>query len=576
MYICFKFNLNFKLQWKRCHMYKVSVSNLAKMGSRATPKCKRSTVSVLFHRELGKSKCSVSAHHVLQVVAEDKAATSEQEEMHCKLPSSVRSTFLTAFSPDGTKVASTHGDHKIYMCDVKTGRLVHVLEGHPRTPWCLAFHPSSNEILASGCLGGEVRVWDLHGGSEVWVADQNTVITSLAFHPLDRVLVIATFNKIHFWDWSRPVPFATCITSSDREKVRFVKFNPLGTKLITGISNLPVDSFRSHIMDSVLSQNNSPSFSQNSTSQRRSILTRLMTMYRHLEGLEELSQFQESRGRVSPTQEDALESAREYAEEVTTRFLRQRYRADEILGAREEEDEFPVEGEQPRNLAVHQPSTSAGGRYEGTRSQTNEFRATVQRLSSICARLERRMFEQQFLHLQGNTESLVSSSTTPADSSQRETEEFPQTSRQSSILDPRGHPLLHREMTTQLGQEFSLSLADLLRRLQNSLQNLSQTTFASSETWEQIQQVFVNFYAIELNVKHSMVIPSGELLDGFMEHLISTEPVATGNVECQIMVASIEMAKDEVAEVETLEDTVEEETMVGPINSGLPTALNKE
>ncbi|XP_076339584.1 activating molecule in BECN1-regulated autophagy protein 1-like [Tachypleus tridentatus] len=464
------------------------------MGSRATSKCNHSAVSVLFHRELGRSKCDVSVHHVLQVVAEDKAATSEQEEMHCKLPSSVRSTFLTAFSPDGiqncrTKVASTHGDHKIYLCDVKTGRLLHVLEGHPRTPWCLAFHPSSNEILASGCLGGEVRVWDLHGGSEVWVADQNTVITSLAFHPLDRVLVIATFNKIHFWDWSRPVPFATCITSSDREKVRFVKFNPLGTKLITGISNLPVDSFRSRIMDSVLSQNSSPSFSQNSTSQRRSILTRLMAMYRHLEGLEELSQFQESRGRVSPTQEDALESAREYAEEVTTRFLRQRYRVDEILGAREEDDEFPVESEQPRNLAVHQPSTSAGGRYEGTRSQTNEFRATVQRLSSICARLERRMFEQQFLHLQGNTDSLVSSSTTPADSSQREIEEFPQTSRQSSILDPRSHPLLHREMTTQLGQEFSLSLADLLRRLQNSLQNLSQTTFASTETWEQIQQI---------------------------------------------------------------------------------------
>ncbi|XP_022254227.1 activating molecule in BECN1-regulated autophagy protein 1-like isoform X2 [Limulus polyphemus] len=456
------------------------------MVSRFNCKYKHNAVSVLFHREHGNT---TSGGSTLQGIAEYKAATSEQEEMHCKLPASVRSTFLTAFSPDGTKVASTHGDHKIYVCDVKTGHLLHVLEGHPRTPWCVAFHPSSNEILASGCLGGEVRVWDLHGGSEVWVAEQNTVITSLAFHPYDRVLVIATFNKIYFWDWSRPLPFATCVTSSDREKVRFVKFNPLGTKLITGISNLPVDSFPSRIMDSVISQGNSSSFSQNFTSQRRSILTRLMAMYRHLEGLEELSRFQEPQGGSSPTQEDALESAREYAEEITTRFLRQRYRQDEVLGTRNEEEELTVEAAQPRTSSLQQPSTSSGARADNTRSQTNEFQATVQRLSSICARLERRMFEQQFLQLQGTTESLVSSSSTSADTLRRDRDELSQTSQQFSALDPRSHPLLNREMTTQLGQEFSLSLADLLRRLQNSLQNLSQTTFASSEAWEQIQQI---------------------------------------------------------------------------------------
>lgn len=42
-----------------------------------------------------------------------------------------------------------------------TGKNIKTLSGHPRTPWCIAFHPSSSEILASGCLGGQVRVWDL-------------------------------------------------------------------------------------------------------------------------------------------------------------------------------------------------------------------------------------------------------------------------------------------------------------------------------------------------------------------------------------------------------------------------------
>lgn len=57
------------------------------------------------------------------------------------------------------------------------------------------------------------------GGSEVWTAENQTVIASLAFHPSDRVLVIATFNEVYFWDWSRPEPFAHVATSNAKEKV---------------------------------------------------------------------------------------------------------------------------------------------------------------------------------------------------------------------------------------------------------------------------------------------------------------------------------------------------------------------
>lgn len=58
-------------------------------------------------------------------------------------------------------VASTHGNHNVYVTEITTGRNIRTLSGHPRTPWCIAFHPSSSQILASGCLGGQVRVWDL-------------------------------------------------------------------------------------------------------------------------------------------------------------------------------------------------------------------------------------------------------------------------------------------------------------------------------------------------------------------------------------------------------------------------------
>ena len=61
-----------------------------------------------------------------------------------------------------SRIASTHGDHNIYVTEVSSGALLNTLRGHPRSPWCVAFHPTNSQLIASGCLGGQVRVWDLH------------------------------------------------------------------------------------------------------------------------------------------------------------------------------------------------------------------------------------------------------------------------------------------------------------------------------------------------------------------------------------------------------------------------------
>lgn len=191
-------------------------------------------VSLLYARQLGMSR---KLNCQFQKFAEIKVATSEMKETRCNLPANSRSTFLMAFSSDCSKVASTHGDHHIYISETHTGKHLQRLEGHPRTPWCITFHPISNDILASGCLAGEVRVWDLHGGSENWRAPNDQVIASLAFHPFQQILVIATGTCLYFWDWSQPMPQAHRSTNCDIERVRFVKFDRLGHKLITGISN---------------------------------------------------------------------------------------------------------------------------------------------------------------------------------------------------------------------------------------------------------------------------------------------------------------------------------------------------
>ncbi|KAK9303246.1 hypothetical protein QLX08_005012 [Tetragonisca angustula] len=181
--------------------------------------------------------CYKTKTRALESIAEMNLVGKKHKELEYDLPGYPKATFLMVFSPDGTKMASAHGNHSVYITDIATRKNIKILSGHPRTPWCIAFHPSSSHILASGCLGGQVRIWDLRDGSKVWNTESQTVIASLAFHPSEKLLVIATNNEIHFWDWSQSEPFAVISTKTSIEKVRYVAFDNLGKKLITGIGN---------------------------------------------------------------------------------------------------------------------------------------------------------------------------------------------------------------------------------------------------------------------------------------------------------------------------------------------------
>ncbi|XP_069354190.1 serine-rich adhesin for platelets-like isoform X2 [Maniola hyperantus] len=210
---------------------------------------------------------SPSNKTVLENVAEDILVQKQLKIRCCELPGYPRSTFLMVFSPDGTKVASTHGNHNVYVSELASGKHVRILKGHPRTPWCIAFHPSHPQLIGSGCLGGQVRVWDISsGGSEVWNVSKETVIASIAFHPREQLLVIATYNELYFWDWSQPAPFTKVSTNNVNEKVRYVAFDSLGYKLITGISLRPMPG---GISNSVLQHNPTSNPTNTSSTARR-------------------------------------------------------------------------------------------------------------------------------------------------------------------------------------------------------------------------------------------------------------------------------------------------------------------
>lgn len=109
------------------------------------------------------------------------------------------STISVAFSPDGQTMASTHGDHTVKISCCTTGRLLQSLDGHPRTPWTVKYHPMDARILASGCLGHQVRVWNWERKLCLQMVRLEFAIISLSFHPTGTVLAIANGTRLHFW-----------------------------------------------------------------------------------------------------------------------------------------------------------------------------------------------------------------------------------------------------------------------------------------------------------------------------------------------------------------------------------------
>jgi len=156
------------------------------------------------------------------------------------------STISVAFSNDSQTLASTHGDHTVKISCCVTGRLLQSLDGHPRTPWTVKYHPTNSDIVASGCLGHQVRVWNWREPSCLQMVRLEFAIISLTFHPSGKMLAIANGTRLHFWgvkqqqqrtglSQANSAASAPPLTEMDqRHMLRCVHFPPNGKTLIIG------------------------------------------------------------------------------------------------------------------------------------------------------------------------------------------------------------------------------------------------------------------------------------------------------------------------------------------------------
>ncbi|XP_076935197.1 uncharacterized protein LOC143601775 isoform X1 [Bidens hawaiensis] len=152
---------------------------------------------------------------------------------YCPLVPSPRSTIAAAFSADGKILASTHGDHTVKIINCHTGKCEKVLSGHRRTPWVVRFHPLHPEILASGSLDHEVRLWNANTSACVGSRDFYRPIASIAFHAEGELLAVAAGHKLYFWHYNNKGESATpVIVLRTRRSLRAVHFHPHSAPLL--------------------------------------------------------------------------------------------------------------------------------------------------------------------------------------------------------------------------------------------------------------------------------------------------------------------------------------------------------
>lgn len=176
------------------------------------PRTTSSRMRYLRHREEGgPARPSARLRAWIEGETLRKLDTGEYIDLD-KEPVLVRSTISIAFSHDGRFFASTHGDHSVKVFEYPSRRQIACLEGHPRTPWTVRFHPTDSSIVASGCLGNECRVWNVKNKKCIRKHSFRGSISCVSFSPSGDFLAVTSGRSLLLWSYAEPTADGSIFT----------------------------------------------------------------------------------------------------------------------------------------------------------------------------------------------------------------------------------------------------------------------------------------------------------------------------------------------------------------------------
>jgi WD40 repeat protein len=135
-----------------------------------------------------------------------------------------------AYSPDGTRLASTSYDRTVKLWDATSGAELATLRGHTGAVFSVACNPDGTRI-ASASEDNTVKIWDAHSGAEVATLRGHTSeVFSVCYSPDGTRLASASHDStVKIWDAHSG---ALCATLRGHTGAVFsVACNPDGTRI---------------------------------------------------------------------------------------------------------------------------------------------------------------------------------------------------------------------------------------------------------------------------------------------------------------------------------------------------------
>jgi WD40 repeat protein len=188
---------------------------------------------VAFGRD-GKIVASVSTPHENGPKREVIVWDPSTGQTVLKLPDQGLKSSLSrhSFSPDG-KYVVTSGFPHVYTAavwELKTGRIIHSLEGHKDDITDVGFSPDGKQVVSSS-LDQTLKVWDAATGKETFTLHDQVPVLSAAFSP--DSLRIASGSEDHTVKlWALPGK-ETRILFQGGQRVNNVAFSPGGRRVAT-------------------------------------------------------------------------------------------------------------------------------------------------------------------------------------------------------------------------------------------------------------------------------------------------------------------------------------------------------